>query len=170
MRRPFIFCATLFSILFVGPGLFALDQISSTIKQILDHRSDDFASIRKDPHGAGDETAYGSTLIVSGAKECYITQTAKPHYSNDCGVLETKNRAILTAKYEEYVKSLRDASPATWTSWTQRTTKPPGEFTYTGPDQLHPAAAVHWVLEGMNMDWYDLAVTFYAEGYPVSQQ
>ncbi|MGD0909000.1 MAG: hypothetical protein ABSA96_15570 [Candidatus Acidiferrales bacterium] len=170
MKRPFVFWAGLFSMLVAGPGLLALDQISGAMKQILDHRGDDFASIRKDPQGSGDETVYSSTVLVPGAMKCYVALTAKPHYSNDCGVLETKNHAVLSAKYKNYVKALHEASPASWATWTKSTTKPAGEYTFTGPDKEHPAAAVHWALEGMNMDWYDLSVTFYAEGYPAENE
>ena len=124
MRRPFLLFGTLLCILTASAGLSALDELSGTIKQILDHRANDFASIRKDPHVAGDETDYMSTLMVAGAKECYITVVAKPRYSDSCDIFETKNRAILTAKYKKYVKALQDASPASWMSWTESTAKP----------------------------------------------
>ena len=169
MKRLNAFYAALLLVLLAGPGMFALDDLAASMKQILDHRGDDFASLRKDPHGSGDETAYASSVILPGAMQCYIAQTAKPHYSNECDVLETKNRGTLTAKYRQMVKALRDLSPASWTSWTEHPGKPMGESTYVGPDRLHPAAAVHWVLEGMNLDWYDLSVTFYGEGYTLTE-
>ncbi len=169
MKRLNAFCAALLLVLLAGPGMFALDDLGASMKQILDHRGDDFASLRKDPHGSGDETAYASSVILPGAMQCYIAQTAKPHYSNECDVLETKNRGTLTAKYRQMVKALREVSPASWTSWTGHPGKPMGESTYVGPDRLHPAAAVHWVLEGMNLDWYDLSVTFYGEGYTLAE-
>jgi hypothetical protein len=169
MKRAYPFWAALFLALLAGPGAMALDDLSASMKQFLDHRGDDFASLRKDPHGSGDETAYASSVILSGAMQCYIAQTAKPHFSNECDVMETKSRATLNAKYRLYVKALRDASPASWTTWTDHPAKAMGELTYEGPDRSHPAAAVHWVLEGMNMDWYDLSVTFYGEGYTLSE-
>jgi hypothetical protein len=169
MKRAYLCWPALCLVLLAVPGAFALDDLAASVKQFLDHRGDDFASLRKDPHGSGDETAYASSVILFGAKQCYIAQTAKPHYSNECEVMETKNRATLNVKYRQYVKALRDASPASWTSWTDHPAKGMGESTYGGPDRLHPAAAVHWVLEGMNMDWYDLSVTFYAEGYTLTK-
>jgi len=169
MKREYPCWAALFLLLLAGPRARALDDLTASIKQILDHRGDDFASLRQDPHGSGDETAYGSTVILSGAMQCYIAQTAKPHYSNECDILETKNRATLNTKYAQYVKALRDASPTSWINWTEHSGQPMGETTYDGPDRLHPAAAVQWVLEGMNMDWYDLSVTFYGEGYTLTQ-
>lgn len=165
MRRPFLLFGILLCILTASSGLSAIDELSGTIKQILDHRANDFASIRKDPHVAGDETDYMSTLMVAGAKECYITVVSKPRYSDSCDIFETKNRAILIAKYKKYVKALQDASPASWMSWTESTAKPTSETTYVGPDRAHPAATVHWDLEGMNNDWYSLSVMFYADGY-----
>jgi hypothetical protein len=165
MKQVYPCLAALFLALLAGSCVFALDDLTASIKQILDHRGDDFASIRKDPRGSGEATAYASSVTLPGAMPCYIAQTAKPHYSNECDVMETKNRATLNAKYRQYVKALREASPASWTNWTEHSGKPMGESTCTGPDRLHPAAAVRWVLEGMNMDWYDLSVTFYAEGY-----
>jgi hypothetical protein len=153
------------AILAAGSVVLALDPVSGAMKQILDHRSENFASIRKDPQGSGDDIVYVSSVVIPGAMKCYVAPTAKLHYSNDCSVLETKNHAVLAARYKKYVQSLHDASPASWTTWRKTTTKPAGEFTFTGPDKDHPAAAVHWVLEGMNTDWYDLSVTFYAEGY-----
>lgn len=169
MKRAYPSWAAFFLALLAGPGVFALDDLTASIKQILDHRSDDFASIRKDPHGSGDATAYASSVTLPGAMPCYIAQTANPHYSNECDVMETKNRATLNTKYKQYVKAIRDASPASWTNWTEHSGKPMGESTYIGPNRLHPAAAVRWVLEGMNMDWYDLSVTFYAEGYTLPE-
>ena len=170
MRRPYLLYGMLLCILAVSASLSALDELSGTMKQILDHRANDFASIRKDPHVTGDETDYTSTLMVAGAKECYITQTAKPRYSDSCYVFETKNRAAVTARYKKYVKALQDASPSSWTSWTESTSKPASESAYFGPDRSHPAASVHWDLEGMNMDWYNLSVTFYADGYTMTKQ
>lgn len=169
MKRSHPSWAALFLIFLAGPGLFALDDLTASIRQILDHRGEDFASIRKEPRGSGDATAYASSVTLPGAMPCYIAQTVKPHYSNECDVMETKNRATLNAKYRQYVKALREASPASWTNWTEHSGKPMGESTYTGPDRLHPAAAVRWVLEGMNMNWYDLSVTFYAEGYTLTE-
>ena len=171
MKRAYPCWAALLLLLLLpaGPHALAMDDLAASIKQILDYRSDDFASLRKDPRGSGDETAYASTLMLPSAMQCYITQTAKPHYSNECDILETKNRATLNTKYSQYVKALRDASPASWTNWTEHSGKPMGETTYDGPDRLHPAAAVRWVLEGMNRDWYDLSVTFYGEGYTLTQ-
>ncbi len=169
MKRTYPCLAALFLVLLAGPGLLALDDLAASMKQILDQRSDDFASLRKDPHGSGDETAYASSVILSGAMQCYIAQTAKPHYSDECDVMETKNRATLDAKYRQHVKALHNASRASWITWTEHSGKPMGESTYEGPDRLHPAAAVHWVLEGMNLDWYDLSVTFYGEGYTLSE-
>jgi hypothetical protein len=169
MKRAYPCWAALFLLLLAGPRALALDDLAASIKQILDQRGDDFAALRKDPRGSGDETAYASTVILSGAMQCYIARTAKPHYSDECDIMETKNRATLNTKYSQYVKALRDASPASWISWTEHTGKPMGETTYDGPDRLHPAAATHWILEGMNMDWYDLSVTFYGEGYTLTQ-
>jgi hypothetical protein len=169
VRRSFLLFGTVLCILTASAGLSALDEVSGTIKQILAHRANDFASIRKDPHVAGDETDYMSTLMVAGAKECYITVVAKPRYSDSCDVFETKNRAILTARYKKYVKALLDASPASWMNWTESTVKPAKESTYIGPDRAHPAAAVRWDLEGMNNDWYNLSVTFYADGYTTTK-
>ncbi len=156
MKRAYSSRTVLFLVLLAGPGVFALDDPAASMKQILDHRGDDFATLRKDPHGSGDETAYASTVTLPGAMQCYIAQTAKPHFSDECDVMETKNHDTLIAKYRLYVKALRDASPASWSTWTEHSGKPVGEATYDGPDRLHPAAAVHWVLEGMNMNWYDL--------------
>jgi len=170
MRRPIAFWAALVLIFLAGTGLYALDEVSAAMKRILDHRGEDFAVIRKDPHGAADDISYASTLLVPGAKACYIAQTAKPHYSDECDVLETKNRAVLMSKYKQYSKALEGVSPLSWTSWTEHTAKPLGESTYVGPDHSHPAAAVHWALEGMNLDWYDLSVTFYGDGYALADR
>lgn len=173
MRTKNLFWGALVGILMIGSGLVAADEvsgsISGTMKKILDHRSDDFASIRQKGEAA-DQTDFKSTLTVAGAKECYISLTASPRYSDSCSVLETKNRATLTLKYKAYVKSLQGISHPSWTSWTEHTSKPEGDATYIGPDRAHPAAAVHWVLEGMNMDWYDLSVTFYSDGYTFTKQ
>jgi len=103
MKRANRCWAALFWVLLAGPGLFALDDLTASIKQILDHRGDDFASIRKDPRASGDATAYASSVTLPGAMPCYIAQTAKPHYSNECDVMETKNRATLNTKYRQYV-------------------------------------------------------------------
>ncbi len=160
----------LFFFFLANPGLFALDDLTARIKRLFDQRADDFAAIRKDPHGAGDDTTYTSVLSLPGGMQCYIARTSKPHFSNECDMLETKSSATLASKYKQYVKALQDASPASWTSWTAHPGKSMGESTYFGPDRAHPAAAVHWVLEGMNMDWYDLSVTFYGEGYTLPEQ
>ena len=157
-------------VLLASSGLFALDDLAAKIKQILNQRGDDFAAIRKDPHGAGDETSYTSAVSLPGAKQCYIAPTSKPHFSNECDMLETKSRPVLTTKYKQYVKALQEASPASWTSWIEHPGKSMGESSYVGPDRSHPAAAVHWVLEGMNMDWYDLSLEFYGEGYTLTEQ
>jgi hypothetical protein len=169
MKRAYPCWAALFSVLLAGTGAFALDDLAVSMKQFLDHRGDDFAALRKDPHGSGDETAYASKVILSGAMQCYIAQTAKPHYSNECDIMETKYRATLNTKYRQYVKALRDASPSSWATWTEHPSKAMGESTYEGPDRMHPAASVRWVLEGMNLDWYDLSVTFYGEGYTLTE-
>lgn len=166
MKRPFMLWAAVFSILAAGPVALALDELSGPMKQILDHRSDNFSSIRKNPRGDGDEIVYSSAIILPGADKCYIAPTAKPYYSDECSVLETKNHAAVMARYKKMVKALREASPASWMVWTKQSIKPPGESTSLGPDRTHPAASINWALEGMNMDWYDLSVTFYAEGYP----
>ena len=165
MKRRNIFWAALLLFFLANARLIALDDLTARMKQILDHRADDFAAIRADPHGAGEETSYTSALSLPGAKQCYIARTSKPHFSNECEMLETKSRATLTAKYKQYVKALQEAAPASWTIWTEHPGKSMGESTYVGPDRSHPAAAVHWVLEGMNLDWYDLSVAFYGEGY-----
>jgi hypothetical protein len=170
MGKSYLIFGALLSTLVFCIGLSAVDDVSATMKQILDHRADDFASIRKDPHVIGDETDYSSKLMVAGAKECDITQSAKPRYADSCEIFETKSRAALTAQYKKYVKALHDASPASWISWTEAAAKPASETTYVGPDRSHPAAAVIWDLEGMNMDWYNLTVTFYADGYTVAKQ
>lgn len=170
MKQRNAIWAALFFFFLANPGLFALDDLTARIKQFLDQREDGFAAIRKDPHGAGDDITYTSVLSLPGAMQCYIARTSKPHYSNECDMLETKSRATLAAKYEQYVKALQGASPASWMSWTERRGKAMGESTYFGPDRSHPAAAVHWVLEGMNMDWYDLSVTFYGEGYALTER
>ena len=170
MKRLCLSCGTLLCILTVSAGLFALDELSGSMKQILDRRANDFASIRKEPFTVGDDTNYKSTLLVAGAMGCYITPVARSVYSDSCDIIETKDRATLTTKYKRYVKALHDASPASWMSWTENTAKPASEATYFGPDRSHPAAAVRWDLGGMNMDWYNLAVTFYASGYTMTKQ
>ncbi len=143
----------------------AADEISRAMKQILDHRADDFALIRTDPHDGYGEIDYTSTITVPGAKECYIRQEIKPRYANSCDVTESKNRPVVIAQYAKFVKELRAAAPAPWIAWTEQKDKPSGERTYVGPDHLHPAAVVGWVVEGMNANYYLLSVTFYAEGY-----
>ncbi len=165
MRRPYAFCGALLLIVSVGLTAFALDDISATMKRMLDDRGNNFASIRKDPHGEGDGITYQSSVVVAGAKACYISQFAKPWYSASCNVLETKSRDAMLASYKKYGKSLREAVPASWISWTEPSTRPKGEAFTMGPDRAHPAAAVQWTLEGMNLDWYELTVTFYADGY-----
>ena len=166
MRRLIFFCmaAALLLISFPGPTSFAADEISRTMKQIIDHRSDDFAAIRKDPQDAYGETDYKSKVAIPAATECYIRVEMKPRYADSCDVAESKNRALLLAKYAKYAKELRSVTPAAWISWTESRTKPGGERTYVGPDRSHPAAMVGWVVEGMNANFFLLTVTVYAEG------
>ena len=152
-----------FLILLWASPLFAAGEIAQAMKQILEHRSDDFASIRKDPQDAYGETDYKSKVVVPAATECYIRIEMKPHYADSCDVAESKNRALVIGKYAKYVKELRDAAPAAWVSWTEES-KPSGERTYVGPDRSHPAAMVGWVAEGMNANFFLLTVTVYAEG------
>ncbi|MGD0962404.1 MAG: hypothetical protein ABSA57_00725 [Candidatus Acidiferrales bacterium] len=151
-------------VLLLGSPLLAADEISRAMKQILDHRADDFVSIRKDPQDAYGETDYKSSVVVPAAKECYIRQEMKPHYAESCDVAESKNRALVTSKYAKYVKELRAVAPASWISWTEERTKPSGERIYLGPDRSHPAAMVGWVVEGMNANFFLLTVTVYAQG------
>jgi hypothetical protein len=134
------------------------------MKQIIDHRADDFSSIRKDPQDAYGETDYKSSVVVPAAKECYIRQEMKPRYADSCDVAESKNRALVLGKYAKYAKELRAVVPASWISWTEERSKPSGERTYVGPDRSHPAAMVGWVVEGMNANFFLLSVTVYAEG------
>ena len=141
------------------------DAVSSAMKKILDSRKDDFASIRTKPHDASGDTIYMSSVLVPDAKECYIQPESKPHYSDSCDVMESHNRAAVMAKYASYLKDLKAISPASWTTWTEKKSKPNGEETFLGPDHAHPAASVRWIVEGMNADYYLLSVTFYAEGY-----
>ena len=164
MRALHMLVAVVLS-LFSAAALSAGDEISSAMKQILDQRKNDFASIRKDPHDASGEVDYMSTVVVPGAKRCYIRQDVKPHYSDRCDVAESKNRAAVMAKYATYVKDLKSATATTWTTWTEKKSRPAGEETYMGPDHSHPAASVGWVVEGMNADYYLLSVAFFADGY-----
>jgi hypothetical protein len=165
MRKSLMPLASLFLFLPSSPRLLARDNLSSAIKQLLGHRANDFASIRKDPHPVAGDTVYASAISVPGASGCYISREVKPWYTDNCDVFETQDRAALDAKYKEYVRALRDAAPAPWENWTEQGTPPGGEYTYIGPDRSHPAAAVHWSVEGMNKNWYALSVTFYPEGY-----
>jgi len=158
-----LLCSLLFGL--AGAPLGAADTVSQAMKQILDHRSDDFASIRTNPHDGYGETDYASKVVVPGAKECYIRQEIKPRYADGCDVADSKNRSAVLAKYARYVKDLRAAAPTSWISWTEEKAKPGGEATYVGPDRSHPAAKVGWVVEGMNANYFLLSVTFYAEGY-----
>jgi hypothetical protein len=147
----------------------AADDLSSAMKQILDHRTGAFSSIRKDPRGSGDDTMYTSTISLPGTTECYISKNEKTGLTDSCDVVETKKRAILVAQYKKYIKALRDATPPSWITWTVTTTEPTGEQTYIGPDNTHPAATVKWALEGMNKNFYELTVTFYADGYAMEK-
>jgi hypothetical protein len=97
---------------FPAPTSFAADEISRTMKQIIDHRSDDFAAIRKDPQDAYGETDYKSTVAIPGATECYIRVEMKPRYADSCDVAESKNRALLLAKYASYDQLDRTADQA----------------------------------------------------------
>ena len=146
-------------------ALFAADNVSGAMKKILDSRKDDFAAIRTSPHDVSDGTAYMSTVLVPGAKECYIQPEEKPHYSDSCDVIESHNRSAVMAKYASYMKALKEVSPSSWTTWSEKKAKPNGEETFIGPDHEHPAASIRWVVEGMNADYYLLSVTFYGEGY-----
>ena len=161
--RRFVTVAILLVPLASSP-LIAADEVSRAIKQMIDHRADDFASIRKDGQEAYGETDYKSSVVVPPAKECYIRQEMKPRYADSCDVAESKNRALVLGKYATYVKELRASAPASWISWTEPRTKPTGERTYVGPDRSHPAAMVGWVVEGMNANFFLLTVTVYAEG------
>jgi hypothetical protein len=134
------------------------------MKHILDHRVDDFASIRKNPQDAYGERDYRSSIVVPAATECYIRQEMKPRYADSCDVAESKNRTLVLVKYAKYVKELRSVAPPSWISWTEQRTKPSGERTYVGPDRSHPVAMVGWLAEGMNANFFLLSVTFYAEG------
>jgi len=160
----YFWTATLLMVLLPAAPLFPADEISRSMKQILDHRADDFASIRKNPQDAYGETDYKSSVVVPAATECYIRQEMKPRYADSCDVAESKNRVLVLGKYATYVKDLRAVAPASWISWTEPRTKPSGERTYVGPDRSHPAAMVGWVVEGMNANFFLLTVTVYAEG------
>jgi len=142
----------------------ASDRISQTMKQIIDARAADFASIRTNPQDAYGETDYKSSVVIPSAKECYIRQEMKPRYADSCDVAESKNRARIVSKYAKYAKTLRAVAPASWISWTEERGKPGGERTYLGADRAHPAAMVGWVTEGMNANFFLLTVTVYAEG------
>jgi hypothetical protein len=146
-------------------ALSAADDVSSAMKKILDSRKDDFASIRTKPHDASGDTVYMSSVVVPPAKECFVQPESKPHYSDSCDVIESHNRTAVMAKYASYLRDLKAISPAAWTTWTEKKSKPNGEETFLGPDHQHPAASVRWIVEGMNADYYLLSVTFYAEGY-----
>lgn len=163
-QRRHFWTATLLMLLLPASPLFPADEVSRSMKQILDHRADDFASIRKNPQDAYGETDYKSSVVVPAATACYIRQAMKPRYADSCDVAESKNRALVLAKYATYVKDLRAVAPASWISWTEPRTKPSGERTYVGPDRSHPAAMVGWVVEGMNANFFLLTVTVYAEG------
>jgi hypothetical protein len=158
------FFAMFVLLLLLAPQISAADEVSRAIKQILDHRANDFASIRKDPQDAYGETDYKSTVVVPAAMECYIRIELKPHYADSCDVAESKNRALVMGKYAKYVKDLLGVAPATWVHWTEQSTKPAGEKTYVGPDRAHPAAMAGWLVEGMNANFFLLTVTVYAEG------
>jgi hypothetical protein len=168
-RLGCLWTTALLLVLLSASPLLAAGEISRTMKQILDHRSGDFASIRKDPQDAYGETDYKSSVVVPAATECYIRQEMKPRYADSCDVAESKNRALVLSKYAKYVKVLRGVAPPSWISWTEESSKPSGERTYVGPDRSHPAAMVGWVVEGMNANFFLLTVTFYAEG-SVKQQ
>ncbi len=104
--RRFVTVAILWSCWRWSP-LIAADEVSRAIKQMIDHRADDFASIRKDGQEAYGETDYKSSVVVPPAKECYIRQEMKPRYADSCDVAESKNRALVLGKYATYVKELR---------------------------------------------------------------
>jgi hypothetical protein len=146
-------------------AIFAADEVSHAMKQILDSRKDDFAAIRKNPHQSAGETSYMSSVVIPTAKECYIQPESKPHYSDSCDVLESHNRTMVMAKYTQYLQDLKSVSPADWSTWTEKKSKPGGEETFIGPDHEHPAASVRWVVEGMNADYYLLTVTVFGDGY-----
>jgi hypothetical protein len=152
-------------VLAVACSLFAAEDLSTAMKIILDHRTGDFSSIRKDPRGSGDDTIYTSTISLPGTTECYISKNEKTGFTDSCDVFETKKRAALVMQYKKYIKALREAAPADWNLWTVSTTEPTGEQTHIGPDKTHPAATVKWALEGMNKNFYELTITFYADGY-----
>jgi hypothetical protein len=162
--RCFFSTVTLFLIFVSVSPLLAAGEVSRAMKQIIDHRAGDFASIRKDPQDAYGETAYKSTVVVPAAKECYIRVEMKPRYADSCDVAESKSRALVIGKYAAYVKDLRSVAPASWISWTEQRNKPTGESTYVGPDRSHPVAMVSWVVEGMNANFFLLTVTVYSEG------
>lgn len=148
-----------------GSILFAANDVSATLKKMLDQRANDFAAIRTSPHDMGGSTQYMSTLKLPGADECYIAPAEKPHYTDECSVAESKNRAAVLSKYNQYIKALRGVAPASWITWTEKSANPAGEDTYIGPDRTHPAATVRWNIEGMNSNYYLLTVKFFGEGY-----
>lgn len=164
MRQLSIFFITaIFLMLVTSPSL-AAGEISRAMNQMIDHRTDDFAAIRKNPQDAYGETDYKSTVVVPDAKECYIRVGMKPRYEDTCDVTESKNRPFVIGKYAKYVKDLLSVTSPSWISWTEQQTKPTGEKTYVGPDRSHPVAMVGWVVEGMNANFFLLSVTVYAEG------
>ncbi len=169
MRTSKLLLGVIVAILVVGPNLLAAGDLSGAMKQILEHRTGAFSSIRKDPRGSGDDTMYTSTISLPGTTECYISKNEKTGFTDSCDVVETKKRAVLVAQYKKYIKALRDAAPSSWITWTVTTTEPAGEQTHIGPDNAHPAATVKWALEGMNKNFYELTVTFYADGYAMEK-
>ena len=169
MRTSKLLLGAIVPILVIASNLRAADALSSAMKQILDHRTGAFSSIRKDPRGSGDDTMYASTISLPGTTECYISKNAKTGFTDSCDVVETKKRAVLVAQYKKYIKALRDAAPSSWITWTVTTTEPTGKQTHIGPDNTHPAATVKWALEGMNKNFYELTVTFYADGYVIEK-
>ena len=169
MRTSKLLLGVIAVTLVAASGLPAADALSSAMKQILDHRTDAFSSIRKDARGSGDDTMYTSTISLPGTTECYISKNEKTGFTDSCDVVETKKRAVLVAQYKKYIKALRDAAPSSWITWTVTTTAPTGEQTHVGPDNTHPAATVKWALEGMNKNFYELTVTFYADGYAMEK-
>lgn len=165
MRGSHIVLGTVLGIAFAASTLFAADQVSATLKKMLDQRANDFAAIRTSPHDMGGSTQYMSTLKLPGADECYIAPVEKPHYTDECSVAESKDRAAVVAKYNQYIKALRGVAPTSWITWTEKSANPTAEDTYIGPDRTHPAATVRWNIEGMNSNYYLLTVKFFGEGY-----
>jgi hypothetical protein len=163
-KQSYFFAATLLLILLSAAPLLSSNEISRAMKQMIDHRADDFAAIRKDPQDAYGERDYKSSVVVPAAKECYIRVEMKPRYADSCDVAESRNRALVIGKYAAYAKYLRAVTPASWMIWTEPRTKPSGEKTYVGPDRSHPVAMVGWVAEGMNANFFLLTVAVYAEG------